>query len=266
MLAFSKKSSFDLISLIYCLPIIMGKDELIANLKILRQIQQVDLELKNIQEQLDIIPSNIARHKDELENYKEELSEDKKTIEKLILETKEKEIEVNSNQETLKKYNSQLYIVKTNKEYSSLLHEIEEIKRKNSHIEDDILESMEKIESKEKDIKGKARNLAVLQEEFNRKEKEEIEREKALTEKLAQKMKEREEMTSKVDQSLLTKYQRISKSKDGLALVPIIGNGCGGCNLEIPPQTRNEIKLCSKTITCERCGRILYWEETIKQD
>lgn len=242
----------------------MGKDELIANFKILRQIQQIDLELKNIQEQLDIIPFNIARHKDELENYKKELSEDKKAIEKFTLETKEKEIEINSNQETLKKYNSQLYIVKTNKEYSSLLHEIEEIKRKNSHIEDDILESMEKIESKEKNVKEKTQNLGGLQEEFNRKEKEEIGREKALNEKLAQKRKEREEIAPKVDQSLLAKYQRISKSQDGLALVSIIGNDCGGCNLEIPPQTRNEIKLCSKIITCERCGRILYWEEIIK--
>ncbi len=242
----------------------MGKDELIANLKILRQIQQIDLELQDTQNQLDSIPSNIARWKDELENYKKEISEDKKEIETLTLGTKEKEIEINSNLETLKKYNSQLYIVKTNKEYSSLLHEIDETKRKNSHTEDDILELMEKSDSKEKNIKEKTQKLEELQEEFNKKEKEEQEREKVLNEKFAQKRKEKEEITSKIDQSLLVKYQRISKANDGLALVSLLGNICGGCNLEIPRQTRNEIQLCSKTITCERCGRILYWEEAVK--
>ncbi len=241
----------------------MGKDELIANLKILCQIQQIDLELKNIQEQLDIIPSNITRYKNELENHKKTLLDDKKTVEKLTLETKNKEIEINSNHETLKKYNAQLYVVKTNKEYSSLLHEIEEIKRKNSHIEDDILELMEEVDSIEKNIKEKTKNLESLQEEFNKKEKEEKDNEIILNGKLVQKKQEKEAIISKVDSTLLAKYQRISNAKDGLALVAIMGNSCGGCNMEIPPQTRNEIRLCSKTITCERCGRILYCKESV---
>ncbi len=242
----------------------MGKDELIAGLKILCQIQQIDLELKDLQSKLDNIPLQISRWKDELENYKKEITENKKEIEKSTIETKEKEIELNSNQETLKKYNAQLYVVKTNKEYSSLLHEIEEIKRKNSHIEDDILESMETIDSKEKELKEKRKKSEELQEEFNRREKEEKGKEKDLNEKLAQKKNEREKVIVNTEQSLLAKYQRISKSKDGLAIVSLIGNCCGGCNVEIPRQTRNEIKLGSKTITCEGCGRILYCEESLK--
>jgi hypothetical protein len=241
----------------------MGKDELIVNFKILRQIQQIDLELKDIQEQLHDIPAVIAEHKEELENYKKTLAEDKKAIEKLTLEIKDKEIEINSNKESLKKYNAQLYAVKTNKEYSALLHEIDEAKRKNSHVEDSILELMEQIESKEKELKEKGKKLETLQEEFGRKEKEEKEREKQLSEKEALKRQEREQTLSKIDQSLLGKYQRISDSKGGLALVPIVGTSCGGCNMELPPQTRNEIGLCSKIITCERCGRILYCEEIL---
>ncbi|MDD5454502.1 MAG: C4-type zinc ribbon domain-containing protein [Candidatus Ratteibacteria bacterium] len=241
----------------------MGKDELIANFKILRQIQQIDLELKDIQNQLNNVPVNITKWKTELENYKKEIADDKKEIEKLILEIKEKEIEVSSNQEALKKYNSQLYAVKTNKEYSSLLHEIDETKRKNSHIEDQILELMEKVDFKEKAAKEKAQKLSALQEEFEKKEREEKEREKFLNEEFAKKSKEKEEMAAGMDQSLLAKYQRISKSKDGLALVAITENSCSGCHMEIPPQTRNEVKLCSKTLTCERCGRILYCKESL---
>ena len=253
------KSSFNFIN------IIMKKEELTTGLKSLCQIQQIDLELKDLQNQLSSIPSKISRWKDELENYKKEIAETKKEIEKLAIETKEKEIELNGNQETLKKYNAQLYIVKTNKEYSSLLHEIEELKRKNSHIEDNILEFMETIDSKEKDLKEKKKKLEELQEEFNKKEKEEREREKDLNEKLAQKKNEREKAVVNIDPSFLAKYERISKSKDRLAIVQLIGNCCGGCNVETPPQTRNEIKFGSKIITCEGCGRIMYSEEIIKK-
>ncbi len=242
----------------------MEKEKLIESLKILCQIQQIDLELKALQKQTNDIPLRISRWKNELETNQKEIAKTKKEIEKLTVEVKEKELEVESNQETLKKYNAQLYIVKTNKEYLSLLHEIEEIKRKNSHIEDNILQLMENIDSNEKFLKEKKQKLEKLEEEFNKKEKEETEKEKNLNEKLAQKKNERQTVTANTDQSLLAKYERISKSKDGLAIVSLVDNCCGGCHLEITRQTRNEIKFGSKTITCEGCGRIIYWEESLK--
>ena len=131
----------------------MEKEKLIESLKFLCQIQQIDLELRSLESQINDIPSKISRWKNELETNQKEIAKTKKETEKLTVEVKEKELEVESNQETLKKYNAQLYIVKTNKEYLSLLHEIEEIKRKNSHIEDDILQLMENIDSNEKFLK-----------------------------------------------------------------------------------------------------------------
>lgn len=242
----------------------MEKEKLIEGLKLLYQIQQIDLELKGLESQINDIPLKISRWKDELENHKKEIAETKKETEKLIIEGKEKELELDSNQETLKKYNAQLYIVKTNKEYLSLLHEIEETKRKNSHVEDDLLQLMETIDSNERNLKERKQKLEKLEEEFNEKEKEEKEKEKNLNEKLAQKRNEREKVVINIDSSLLAKYERISKSKDGLAMVPLMDSCCGGCHLETPRQIRNEIKLGSKTITCEGCGRILYWEESLK--
>lgn len=242
----------------------MEKDELIASLKTLCQIQQLDLDLKNLQSELDDIPIQISRWKDELETHKTEITENKKEIEKLNREVKEKEIELNGNQETLKKYNAQLYIVKTNKEYSSLLHEIEEIKRKDSHIEDNMLELMEAIDSKEKEGKNKKQKLEQLEQELKQKEQKAREKEKQLNENVAQRKNEREKVTENADQSLLAKYQRISESKDGLAVVAITGKSCGGCHLQVTPQKLNEIKFGSKMITCEGCGRILYCEESLK--
>lgn len=242
----------------------MEKEKFIEGLKLLCQIQQIDLELKGLEDQINDIPVKISRWKDELENHRKEIAKTKKETEKSSIEGKEKEIELGSNLEILKKYNAQLYVVKTNKEYLSLLHEIEEIKRKNSHIEDDILQFMETVDSNEKFLKEKKQKLEKLEEEFNKKEKEEREKEKSLNEKLTQKKNERQAVVANTDQSLLDKYERISKSKNGLAIVPVLGKSCGGCHLEVPPQLLNETKSGSKTITCEGCGRIIYWEESPK--
>ena len=123
---------------------------------------------------------------------------------------------------------------------------------------------METIDSNERNLKENKQKLEKSEEEFNKKEKEEKEKEKNLNEKLAQKRNERENVITNIDSSLLAKYERISKAKGGLVMVQLLENCCEGCHLEIPRQIRNEIKFGSKTITCEGCGRILYWEESLK--
>lgn len=242
----------------------MEKGELIEQLKLLTQIQEIDLECKDIQTQIDEIPHKISRWQNELKNSEEEINREKKEMENLILERKEKELEMDSNQETLKKYQAQLYTVKTNKEYSSLLHEIEEIKRKNSHLEDDILELMEIIDSKEEKIREKREKLKEMQREFMKKEQQEKQRDQELRQRLNMKKGEREKVSVHADRTLLAKYERISKGKNHLAIVPIKDNSCGGCHLQLPPQKVSEIKSASKTITCEGCARILYWEDNLK--
>ncbi len=69
----------------------------------------------------------------------------------------------------------------------------------------------------------------------------------------------RKAYTPSVDAKLLSQYERILKSREGLALVPVMNGSCGGCHLELPPQAVNEIQMQEKVIICESCARILYW-------
>ena len=62
-----------------------------------------------------------------------------------------------------------------------------------------------------------------------------------------------------VEARLLKQYERILKGLEGLALVPVVHNSCGGCHMELPPQVVNETQLHDKWIVCESCARILYW-------
>jgi len=72
---------------------------------------------------------------------------------------------------------------------------------------------------------------------------------------------ERETLAQKVDKEYLSKYERILHSKDGLAMVSVEHDACGGCNINLPPQVINEIRMKEELIFCQSCARILYIEE-----
>ena len=82
-----------------------------------------------------------------------------------------------------------------------------------------------------------------------------------LNQQVAQEEGKRKTYTPGIEARLLSQYEKILKSREGLALVPVVNNACGGCHLGLPPQTINEILQHEKLIVCESCARILYWPE-----
>jgi predicted nucleic acid-binding Zn-ribbon protein len=78
---------------------------------------------------------------------------------------------------------------------------------------------------------------------------------------LAKLDEERSALAQNVDREYLSKYERILHSKDGLAMVNVEHDSCGGCNINLPPQVINEIRMKEELIFCQSCARILYIEE-----
>ncbi len=232
-----------------------------SQLKVLLEIQNIDLKIHSIEKEITEIPRELKSKEELLNNMREQIKKFKKDIEKAIVERKNKELELETNQGTIRKYQSQLYNVKTNKEYASLLHEIEELKRKNSLLEDGIIDLMEKIESgeellekKKKELENEEKNYQKEVEEGNKK------LEKLKTEK-QELEKKKNKLSPSISQNILTKYEKLIKIK-GMGLVPVINGTCGGCHMELPPQVINEVKGGKRLVTCERCSRILYQKES----
>ncbi len=230
-------------------------------IKMLVELQELDTEIYNKKRLLDAIPEKIK----ELDNSMEEKSANLKNLEeeskKLQLNRKEKETDLASKEETIKKYKTQLFQIKTNKEYTALEKEISSIKADNSVLEDEIIAFLEEIDeiqkkaSKEKEIleheKGKVRD-----------EKKRMEDEKKINEAEFNDLNnKRKGFVEKLDRNILSKYERILHNRDGLAMVPVIGGTCGGCNMNLPPQVINEAKLRKELTFCGNCARILYIEE-----
>ncbi len=158
----------------------------------------------------------------------------------------------------VKKYEKQLDNVKNNREAEALNKEVEmqelEIKLNEKHIKDATFEIRERQAQRTRSEE----KIAFLDETLASKKKE-LEKIIAETEKEEKELgKESDAAKEKVDPRMLSAYERIRNSyRNGLAVVPVMRDSCGGCFNVIPPQRQSEIRQHKKILVCEHCGRIL---------
>ncbi len=236
----------------------MSVAELLNNLIELQSVDEVIFDFKR---QLNGIPVKLKVMDDEIEAASLNAKEKEEEIKKLQLERKDKEMDLGQKENTIKKYQTQLYQIKTNTEYTALEKEIGGLKADNSVLEEEILIIFDKIEIAEKELAEEKKNF---EEEKKRAgaEKKKIDSEKAAIEgKLSEYEEKRKTITPLIDKKILSRYERILHNKDGIALVPTKGENCGGCFVNLPPQVINEIRAHEKIIYCERCARMLFSQE-----
>jgi predicted nucleic acid-binding Zn-ribbon protein len=221
-------------------------------------LQKVDCKLDEIQILKGELPMEVKDLEDEIEGLharQTRVEEEINGIQEFIAQKKEgiKEAEA-----LVKKYEKQSDNVKNNREFEAINKEIEmqtlEIKLCEKHIKDateEISEKARQLETAKKAVANKEGHLSG--------KKGELEKIIAETEKEEKHYnKEGEKARSHADERLLTSYDRIRKNyRNGLAVVAIERDSCGGCFHAIPPQKQSEIKLRKKIMVCENCGRIL---------
>jgi predicted nucleic acid-binding Zn-ribbon protein len=181
-------------------------------------------------------------------------------LEALRKRRKEKDKQLQMGQETLKRTRDRLLEVKTNKEYQSMLKEIETFETKNSHVEDEIISLLEELDVFEKEVKKKGEDLDVQRRRY---EEEKVKMEEEL-DSIAKELdgcaRKSEAIRKKIPAELLRKYEQIKTAMRGVAVVSVWKEVCGGCHMSIPPQLYNELQKSTVLITCPNCSRIMYWE------
>jgi len=182
-------------------------------------------------------------------------------VKALQLKRKDAEGELQAKEDTIKKYTSQMYQVKTNKEYTALQEEIGRIKADDSLIEEVIIRILDQVDEENREI-AKEKDFLKKEEGVLAEEKTRLDAEGSrIKGQLDVLKKQRSELAGKVEKTVLAKYERIVASKDGLAVVPVANDSCQGCFRIMPPQVINEIRMKAELIYCENCARILYIEE-----
>lgn len=222
------------------------------------KLQEIDAGIYKLKEEKACKPAQKQTLKEAFAREEQALKDKGNSLKSLQLARKEREIDMEAKEKEIKKYQTQLLQIKTNKEYLSLQKEIEGLKADNAVLEDDILESMEKIDKVKAETVEEKEKLAAEEKKL-KEEIEKIDREiKGIDERMASLEKERSQLCSNVEKGLLARYERILKAKQGLALVPLVGESCGGCHRVLPPQVINEVRMKDEIITCEFCARLLY--------
>ena len=205
---------------------------------------ELPLEVQDLEDEIEGLSTRIEKIQNEINEYEQAV-----TMKKGEIETAKASVE---------RYKSQLNEVKNNREYDTLSKEIEfqslEIELCNKKIK----EANIKIEEKKAEL---AQNQEVIDDrrqalDLKKSELDEImEETRAEEEKLKAKVKDLE---AKIEPRLLTSFKRIRKNaRNGLGIVYVQRDACGGCFNKIPPQRQLDIKMHKKVIVCEYCGRIL---------
>lgn len=225
-------------------------------------LQQLDLEIKLIEEKLRKYPQEISRYEEDLENAKTSITEASEELEQIRTKKKEIEHQLEENQSSIKKAEKRLFEIKTYREYEALQKEISETKTANASLEEEILHYMEVIENLEKLISEKGSELAEREKESEIVITDYTTKIKDLKVMHEKKQLEKEKVVSIIDPEILPLYEKI-KTRNGIAVAPARNEVCTGCNMKIPPQLFNEVLTLSRMIQCPNCGRILYCEESL---
>ena len=236
-------------------------ENLKGQIKLLVELQGLDTHIFRFEDELESIPETIRKREEEFKEKNSSLKKLEDDLKALVMKRKEKEGDLEAKEGTIRKYQQQLNQVKTNKEYSALQEEIGRVKADNSIIEEAILNIFDEIDAGNKKIVKEKDFLKSEEAKFNEEKKRLIEESNRIKAELEALKKQREELAAKVDKTILKKYERIIKNKDGLAVVTIANEACQGCFRVMPPQVVNEIKMNNELVFCENCARILYLDE-----
>ena len=172
----------------------------------------------------------------------------------------EKDAQLRSGQENLKRTRERLFEVKNNKEYQSMLKEIEIFEGKNSRMEDEIISVLDELEHLETALKAKEEELAVRRQHYEQEGKKIEEEMNSLAGELDGCARQSEEVKKEIPAELLRKYEQIKGARQGVAVVAVWKEVCDGCHMSLPPQLYNELQKTTALITCPNCSRIIYWE------
>ena len=223
-------------------------DSKIDKIRIIRG--ELPLEVQDLEDDIAGMETRIAKYNEELDKFAKDIVAYKNKIKEATA--------------LIKKYEEQQNNVRNNREYESLTKEIEyqsleiqlcekrinECTKRSEALKVSLEESVKRLEERKGDLELKKSELSSIVEETEKEEEE-----------LMIRSKESEQL---IEERLLTAYKRIRKNaRNGLAVVQIARDACGGCFNKIPPQHQLDICMHKKIIVCEYCGRILVDQDIV---
>ncbi|MFO7895938.1 MAG: C4-type zinc ribbon domain-containing protein [Candidatus Cloacimonadales bacterium] len=216
--------------------------------------QKIELT-RSLPKQLSGMKLAVKNADEEVEETQAKLDENKKT-------QKLKELEIKSNIEQMGKYKNQLLNVQTNKEYKALNSEVSHLEKKNSVIDDEILQMMEDENLLKKHFEMEKKIQAEAQAELKANENKINQQIDKVTLEIKEKRAKRNALAHQLPRHVVKRYAALIKGRNRKAVVYNNTDKCGGCGYILRPQLMIELKKADKIINCENCGRMLVFNDS----
>lgn len=228
---------------------------------VINELAELDWREKKLRNRAEEIPlliretqAGMAEKDEELKNAGELIDEETRKIRSL-------ELEIQDMNDKLDKYSKQLLEVKTNKEFQSLQNEMAGIEETIKEREDQLLETMELLDSYKLRLADIEDNSGKIRENGERLVKL-LERElKDAEVQLIEVAKKRELAVEKLSPRIREEYSKVKSHYAGEAIVIVSGSVCTGCYVNIPPNIVGELRAGDSVIRCEQCGRFLCYRD-----
>lgn len=232
-----------------------------VEIRALLEIQDLDMEIRGLQARARAIEEGLASIRSEIERDERLIREEKEKNLTARVRSKELELEVEEKKNQIAKYEGQLFKVKSNKEYTDLIHEIEGFKADIRVLEDRILVLMEEGEG-ERNVMQEAQAALERDRQRYREEEGKAGEEMSRIENLVgEKERLRAEKAEKINPELRERYEIIFARKPDRAVTSVRHGVCTGCNMELTAQVENDLAREEMICYCENCGRFIYLPE-----
>ena len=230
------------------------------NFESLIRLQNLDELIQDISQFLDSIPSQFGFIDEQIAESSQIVADAKNELSVNQKKRRDLESDVSAKKAVIEKYRKQLHDVKTNKEYTSLLKEIDDVESEIGDLEEEIISEMLSADDLESAIKT-AEKKAEAAKDMLLKEKEELLKKREAQQKEQGEYKEeRGKLIPSIPSDQMRLYNKIYLKSPGNALSPVTDDFCSMCQIRIRPQVLNELIAQKEIILCENCGRILYWK------
>lgn len=216
-----------------------------------QKIRQIRMEIETVPLRRKSLEAQLAASRASVETLKQRARQ-------VEIDRKRFELDVGTRAETISRLKTQQYQTRKNDEFQAIGHEIERYENEIRKIEDDELELMVLADGVKADLAEEEKKAAAAQNSIARQTADLEEKSKALESQLQGLTTERSELAGKIDEDLLTSFERLFKSKGDAAVVAIEHGVCTGCHMKVTTATAARVKAGKEIVSCENCGRILY--------
>ena len=229
------------------------------------ELQELDLEIQRVADRLARIPAERDQTENEFNQYAAEFLDLKSRYEKNLEDRKQLESELVTTQQHHDKYKQDLMRVRNEKEYSTALREIDAAKKQASALEGEILKRMEETEKLEAELSVGAPDIERKRGEVDQLLVS-LDKERDDTGKLFDSLNQRRrQLSGQLPISLFSTYDRMSRTRRGQALAQVRNGICTACRMKVRPKVFSDVRKGDQMVTCESCGRILYYRPETSQ-